>query len=263
MPLAAALLCAPATVLAALSTEQLAKIAQNPVGNIISVPFQNNTNLNYGPEEKTQNVLNIQPVIPVSINDNWNVITRTIVPVISMPELAPDVSSQQGIGDTVFTAFLTPANPGKWIIGAGPVAQLPTHNNSELGNQNWGLGPSVVMLHLDHASPWVFGLLANNVWSTTDGKQGGTYNNGLLQPFLNYNFKGGLYLTSSPILTANWKAEESGDIWTVPVGGGIGKIFHFGKLPVNSTLQAYYNVEKPEYGADWQIRAQVQLMFPK
>ena len=75
------------------------------------------------------------------------------------------------------------------------------------------------MLHLDHASPWVFGLLANNVWSTTDGKQGGTYNNGLLQPFLNYNFKGGLYLTSSPILTANWKAEESGDIWTVPVGG--------------------------------------------
>ena len=118
-------------------------------------------------------------------------------------------------------------------------------------------------MHLDHASPWVFGLLANNIWSTTDGKQGGTYNNGLLQPFPNYNFKGGLYLTSSPILTANWKAEESGDIWTVPVGGGIGKIFHFGKLPVNSTLQAYYNVEKPEYGADWQIRAQVQLMFPK
>ena len=87
------------------------------------------------------------------------------------------------------------------------------------------------MLHLDHASPWVFGLLANNVWSTTDGKQGGTYNNGLLQPFLNYNFKGGLYLTSSPILTANWKAEESGDIWTVPVGGG----WYWQDLPLRQT----------------------------
>ena len=93
--------------------DERAKLAQNPVGNLISVPFQNNTNLNYGPERGTQNILNIQPVIPISINKDWNIITRTIVPVIWMPSLGEDIGSTTGIGDTVFTAFLSPANPGK------------------------------------------------------------------------------------------------------------------------------------------------------
>ena len=257
-----AMLLAASFAFAELSPEELAKIAQNPVGDLISVPFQNNTNFNYGPEEKTQNILNIQPVIPVSINKDWNVITRTILPVISQPQLAPNVSSQQGIGDTTFTAFLSPANPGHWIWGAGPVLQLPTHDNRELGNSNWGMGPSFVVLHLAHGDPWVYGVLMNNVWSLSEGKQGGKYNNGLAQPFINYNFPSGLYLTSAPIVTVDWEARSS-DKWTVPIGGGVGKIFHFGKLPVNSQIGAYYNVEKPEFGADWQIRAQVQLMFPK
>ena len=93
-------------------------------------------------------------------------------------------------------------------------------------------------------------------------KAGGAYNNGLLQPFLNYNFAGGAYLTSAPIITADWEA-PSGQRWTVPVGGGIGKIFHLGKLPVNTQLSAYYNVVHPDDGANWQLRFQVQFMFPK
>jgi hypothetical protein len=246
---------------AALSATELAKIAQNPVGNMISVPFQNNTNHNFGPEKKTQNVLNIQPVIPVSVNREWNIITRTILPVISMPSLGPGDSRTNGIGDTQFTAFLSPANPGHWIWGAGGIVQMPTHSDSELGNDNWGLGPSFVLLHLEKGNPWVYGALVNNVWSV-GSSDSESYNNGLIQPFLNYNFKGGLYLTSSPIMTVNWKA-DSGDKWTVPLGGGVGKIFHFGKLPVNTQLSSYYNVVKPEYGANWQIRAQVQFMFPK
>jgi len=250
------------TAYGAMSEEELAKLAQNPVGNLISVPFQNNTNLNFGPEEGTQNVLNIQPVIPISVNKDWTVITRTILPVIHMPRLGPGVGSQDGIGDTVFTAFLSPANPGHLIWGVGPVLQLPTHDNQELGNDNWGAGPSFVVLHMEHGDPWVYGVLANNVWSLTDDKSGGKYNNGLIQPFINYNFKGGLYLTSAPIATVDWEARDS-DKWTVPIGGGVGKVFHFGKLPVNSQLSAYYNVEKPEFGPDWQIRAQIQLMFPK
>ena len=245
-----------------LSEEELAKLAQNPVGNLISVPFQNNTNLNFGPEKGTQNVLNIQPVVPISISDDWNVITRTILPVISMPSLGPDTGSLNGIGDTQFNAFLSPAKPGEWIWGAGPIVQLPTDSNAELGNKNWGLGPSFVVLHLEKGDPWVYGVLANNVWSLTSNKQGGAYNNGLIQPFVNYNFEGGLYLTSSPIATVNWKA-EAGQRWTVPIGGGVGKIFHFGKLPVNAQLSAYYNVVKPDFGSNWQIRAQIQLMFPK
>jgi hypothetical protein len=255
-----AMLFSVAPAFAAMSATELAKLAQNPVGNLISVPFQNNTNLNFGPEKKTQNVLNIQPVIPVSVSSEWNIITRTILPVISMPSLGPGDSRTNGIGDTQFTAFLSPANPGHWIWGVGGVVQAPTHSDSELGNNNWGLGPSFVLLHLEKGNPWVYGALVNNIWSV-GSRDSVSYNNGLIQPFLNYNFQGGLYLTSSPIMTVDWKAD--GEQWTVPLGGGVGKIFHVGKLPVNTQLSGYYNVVKPEYGPNWQIRAQVQLMFPK
>jgi hypothetical protein len=258
----AAVLFASLPVRAELSAEELAKLAQNPVGNLVSVPFQNNTNLNYGPEKGTQNILNIQPVVPFSVNKDWNIITRTILPVISMPSLGPGIDSLNGVGDLVMTAFLSPANPDQWIWGVGPVVQIPTNSNSELGNKNWGLGPSAVVLHLDHESPWVYGALFNNVWSVSSSKQGGSYNNFLLQPFINYNFKGGFYLTTAPIITADWNATGS-QRWTVPLGGGVGKIFHLGKLPVNTQVSAYYNVVKPDNGPNWQIRLQAQFMFPK
>ena len=248
---------------AALSSEELAKLAQNPVGNLISVPLQNNTNLNFGPEEGTQNIANLQPVIPISVNEDWNIITRTILPIVSNPQLYPGDDRTNGIGDTLFSAFLSPAQPGKVIWGVGTAIQVPTHSNSELGNRNWGAGPSFVVLHLEQGSPWVYGALVNNVWSTDSSDADPAYNNGVIQPFLNYNFKSGLYLTSSPVLTVNWKAEDSDDRWTVPLGGGVGKIFHLGKLPLNTQLGAYYNVVSPENGADWQLRAQVQVMFPK
>jgi hypothetical protein len=254
----------PVAAHAELSAEELAKLAQNPVANLISLPFQNNTNLNYGPLKKTQNILNIQPVIPFEVSPEWNIITRTIVPVISQPALFEGDSRTNGIGPTDFSAFLSPADPkGGVIWGAGPIVQIPTTSDSKLGSYRWGLGPTFVILHLDKGDPWVYGFLVNNVWSVGTGA-GGAYNNFLLQPFLNYNFEEhpGLYLTSSPILTADWKAPGSQQ-WTVPIGGGIGKIFHLGKLPVNTQISAYYNVVKPDFGPNWQIRAQVQLMFPK
>jgi len=204
-PAASRFLCTAALVTllqpsayAALSAVELAKLAQNPVGNLVSIPIQNNTNLNFGPENKTQNVANIQPVIPVSVN----------------------------------------------------------------GNRNWGVGPLFVGLHLNKGDPWVYGALISNVWSTSSSHDP-SYNNGVVQPFLNYNFHGGFYLTSSPIITVNWKAQKSSDEWTVPVGGGVGKIFHFGKLPLNTQLATYYNTVRPDDGADWQIRFQIQAMFPK
>ncbi len=257
-----AMVFAAAAAQAEMSAEELAKLAQNPVGNLISVPFQNNTNFNVGPLSGTQNILNIQPVIPISVNSEWNIITRTILPVIWQPAMSPTIDSTSGIGDIVLTAFLSPAQPKGLIWGAGPVLQIPTNSSAELGNKNWGLGPSVVVLKLEHGNPWVYGVLANNIWSLSSSKQGGSYNNGLIQPFVNYNFPGGLYIVSGPILTVDWKA-QSGQQWTVPLGGGIGKIFHLGKLPVNTSLQAYYNVVHPDNGADWQLRAQVQFMFPK
>jgi hypothetical protein len=197
------------------------------------------------------------------VDADWNIITRTIIPVISNPAFVRGDDRDNGVGDVQLTAFLSPAKPGNWIWGAGLVTQMPTNSADEFGNDNWGLGPTVVALHLEKGNPWVYGALVNNIWSLSSSEsRGGSYNNGLIQPFVNYNFPGGFYLTSAPIATVNWKA-DSGQKWTVPVGGGVGKIFHLGPLPVNTQLSAYYNVERPDFAANWQIRTQVQFMFPK
>ncbi len=246
------------------SLGEIAKSAQNPVAAMISVPFQNNTNFNVGPEEETQNILNIQPVIPFNLNENWNLITRTIIPVISQPKFAPGQDRENGIGDVQFSAFLSPIKPasGGWVWGAGPIAQLDTSTDDRLGSERWGLGPSAVVLRPDGA--WVYGALINNVFDVGGDDDRDDINQMLIQPFVNYNFpdKPGRYLTFAPIITANWEA-DSDNTWTVPLGGGIGQIIKWGHTPVNLQASAYYNVETPKNGADWQMRLQVQFLFPK
>jgi hypothetical protein len=239
----------------------VAKLAQNPIASVISVPFQDNANLNVGPEARTLNILNVQPVVPLSLSQNWNVVTRTILPVISSPTPTQEENRTNGIGDTLFTAFLSPAHSAGWIWGVGPAIQAPTHSEPSLGNGNWGLGPSFVVLHLDKGSPWVYGVLANNVWSVSHSGSH-SYSNGLMQPFINYNMRNGWYLASSPIITVNWSAPGSQQ-WTVPLGGGLGKIVHWERLPVNLQLAGYYNVARAAEGSNWQIRTQLQLLFPK
>jgi hypothetical protein len=244
------------------SAEDLAKKVQNPVADLISVPFQNNFNFDVGPEDDLQYVLNIQPVIPISLSKSLNLITRTIVPIISQPGFTPDQDRTTGLGDIQFTAFLSPAKSEGLIWGIGPIVQFPTNSSDRLGNDRWGLGASAVGLRLSKGSPWVYGVLINNVWSVGGSGSDPSYSNFLLQPFVNYNFPGGFYLVSAPIITADWKA-DSGDRWTVPLGGGVGKIVQIGRLPVNFQLQAFNNVAKPDNGADWQLRFQFQFLFPK
>lgn len=237
----------------------LARKTQNPVSNLISVPFQNNTNFGIGPDDKTQNILNIQPVWPFSLSEELNLITRTIFPVISQPGLAPGQDRTFGLGDTSFSAFFSPKKSGKLIWGAGPVFLLPTATDDVLGADKWGVGPSAVVLTM--RGPWVVGSLFSNVWSVA-GSGDDDVNLFTWQYFINYNLPKGLYLTSAPIITANWEA-DSDNRWTIPFGGGIGKIFKIGKQPLNGQISAYYNVEKPDFGPDWQLRVQLQFLFPK
>ena len=249
---------------AEMSAEELAKLSQNPVANLINVPFQNNTNFNYGPLDGTQNILNIQPVIPITVNNDWNVITRTILPLLWQPGLVQGQGTTFGLGDMQFSAFLSPSQPGAGglIWGVGAIAQLPTHTESNLGNNNWGLGPTAVVLRLEKDNPWVYGMLINNAWSLNTSSTAPAYNNLLFQPFVNYNLEGGTYINSVPIITASWDA-SSGNQWTVPLGAGIGHIFHLGRLPVNTQIGGYYNIIRPDNGPTFQLRAQVQFMFPK
>ncbi len=139
------------------SNEDLAKKTQNPLSDLISLPLQNNTNFGLGPDDETQNILNIQPVVPVHLSDDWNLINRVIFPVIYQPELVPGEGSEFGLGDVNYTAFFSPQDSGEVIWGVGPSIQLPTHTDDRLGSDLWGLGPSVVVLTMPH--PWVLGAL--------------------------------------------------------------------------------------------------------
>jgi hypothetical protein len=246
------------------SATELAKKTQNPVADLISVPFQNDFNFNTGEKDATVYVLNVQPVIPLKLTEDWNLITRTIIPIINQPSLfpGPDRISESafGLGDINPTFFLSPIKPGKFIWGFGPTFTIPTATNNKLGNGEFSMGPAAVALMMD--GPWVFGALLNQQWSVA-GWGDKRVSQLLLQPFVNYNLSDGWYLTSSPIMTADWVA-DSGDRWTVPVGAGVGKLFKVGKLPVNTSLAAYYNAEKPNRdSSDWQLRFQVQFLLPK
>lgn len=240
----------------------LAKKLQNPIGDLYSFPFQNNTNFNTGPNKGTQDILNIQPVIPIHVNADWTVITRTILPLVWQPSYAPEHTVPFGTGPTTFSAFLAPANPTNgWLWGVGPIVQIPTISDKSLGSNVWGGGPTGVLVYMK--GPWVAGVVANNVWSFggTPGRGGTSYNTFLVQPFVNYNFGGGWYVYSSPIITANWLT--AGDkAWTLPFGGGAGRVVKIGgKLPVNFQLGAYYNALRPEFGSTWQLRTQVTFIF--
>ncbi|MFO1476251.1 MAG: neuromedin U [Verrucomicrobiota bacterium] len=239
--------------------EDLAKAAQNPVAKLISIPFQNNFNFGVGPNSVCQYILNFQPVIPITLNEDWNLITRTIVPIINQPSPGPGIPNASGLGDINPTFFLSPASSGGLIWGVGPTFTFPTATDGILGSSEWMAGPAVVALTMQ--KQWVIGALMNNQWSFAGW--GSSQNRFLTQPFINYNFPGAWYLTFSPIITADWNA-DSAHRWVVPVGGGLGKIVRLGKLPLNLQLDAYYNVVTPAtYGADWQLRFQFQFLLPK
>ena len=250
---------------------ELVKQTQNPVADLISVPFQNNYNFAAGPKHNHMiYLLNIQPVIPVHITENWNLITRIIQPVINIPSLAPG-GNATGLGDMNPTFFLSSAKPGELIWGIGPTFTLPTATDKLLGNGKFSLGPAAVALTMQ--GHWVVGALMNNQWSVA-GWTSGHVNQFLIQPFINYNLPDHWYLVSAPILTANWAAPKAGDVWTAPLGGGVGKLFRLGeilplegheiaKLPINTQVQAFGNIARPDDGAKWQLRFQIEFLFPK
>lgn len=239
------------------SESDLARRTQNPIASLISVPFQANTTYRVGPREKAQNVLNIQPVVPFGLSETWNVITRTIIPIVSQPSFVRGQDRQDGIGNISLSTFFSPKAPafGRLIWGAGPVLALPTASNDRLGADQWAAGLTAVALVSQ--GPIVAGALVNNVFSL-EGRSSSAF---LLQPFLSYNFSHGWYVSSSPIITADWA--RSDDAWLVPVGGGFGKVHRFGPLPVNLSVQAFYNAEKPRAAGDWSTRFQVQFLFPR
>jgi hypothetical protein len=242
-------------------TTALAKQTQNPVADLISVPFQNNINFAIGPYSRVQNVLNIQPVIPIELNNNWNLITRVIIPVVSQPDVSTPSLGTSGFGDVNPTFFLSPAR-GTLIWGFGPTFSLRTETNSALGNGKWGAGPSFVALV--QPGKWTIGALMNNIWSFAGDKNAPKVNAFLLQYFVNYNLKKGWYVGTSPILTANWVGPTN-NRWVVPFGPIFGRVLRLGHQPVNAQAGVFYNAIRPDGipFPHWQVRFQLALLYPQ
>ena len=253
-------------------TEALAKATQNPVASLISVPFQNNTNFAIGPYNRTQNILNIQPVIPAKIASNWMLISRIIQPILWQPYSTQNTGGEFGFGDMSPTFFLSPAKHGTLIWGAGPAWVFPTATNQLLGQGKVSVGPSVVALM--QPGHWSIGALVNNVWSFAGSGGRPEVNQMTLQYFITYNLQKGWNISSSPIVSANWNDKApldaangddtpSGGRWTVPVGGGIGRITRLGPQPVNMALNFYGNVVHPSGASSWGMRFQIALLYPQ
>lgn len=225
--------------------DKLLTTFQNPVGDLISVPFQYNVNFPIGHYSRVQDVLNIQPVVPIALNNDWLLITRWIMPVVYQPDPGSacrvnggaaaelceirETDSEanggaNGLGDLNPSFFLSPAHPGKLIWGFGPTILLPTATAPTLGQGKWGAGPSIVLLM--QPKHWTVGILSNNIWSYAGNEGRPRVNQFLTQYFVTYNMAHGWFVTSSPIVTANWRAPDHNQ-WLVPFGAGFGKMTRF------------------------------------
>jgi len=235
--------------------EELAQKAANPIANLASLPLQLNSDFGLGPYDRSSNVLNVQPVVPLA---GGKLITRTILPFVWVPDVSAESGQlSSGLSDMVFTAFYV-SSGGSLMWGLGPVFEFPT-GGSTRGSDKWSAGLSGVVLA--QKGNWTLGLLANNVWSFAGDSDAADVNHGLAQYFIVYQLGRGWYLNSAPIITVNWEADE-GQKWKVPFGAGGGKLFFLGKLPINVQSQVYYYAVKPDVGPDWQWRLQVQTLFP-
>lgn len=237
----------------------LAKAVLNPVASLISLPLQNNFDWGAGPDgDGFQYKLNVQPVIPFSLNEEWNVISRTIVPYVYQENII-GTSSQSGLADTLQSFFFSPVKPtkGGWIWGAGPVLQLPTATDDLLGEEKWGAGPTAVLLRQE--GPWTYGALFNHVWSFAGTDDRADVSRTFLQPFVSYTTKTYTSLGLNTETTYDWEHEQ----WNVPLNVFVQQLLKVGKQPMALQLGGRYYADGPSTGPDWGLRFQLQFLFPK
>lgn len=255
----------------------LAQAAQNPLASVISVPLQWNSNFGMGLEDRTQNVILLLPVFPFSLGEKLTLITRHILPFINQPAITGDgpafgpipmppgrppeeFDRATGLGDYSGTFWLSPAGSGNLTWGLGATLLIPTATKPAFGADKWGAGPSGVVVWMPGS--WVTALIISNTWSFAGNEERADVNQLYAQLVANLNIGKGWYLTSAPVITANWEA-ESEDRWTVPIGGGAGRIFKIGSLPNDVRVSAFGYLAKPTNGPAWTLQIQWKLLFVK
>jgi hypothetical protein len=244
----------------------LRSAVQNPVASLYSLPFK--FIFDNGATNGNANFLNIQPVLPVTVGD-WNLVNRIIAPIIDAPGGVPGLPPiptpspgprATGLGDINYSLFFSPVKYDEVIWGVGPSVSMPTASETQLGSGKWSIGPTAVVLLQPKWGTW--GVLGRHIWSVAGDSARADVNQTLIEPFLSYNLDKGWYLTTDLIITANWQA-TSGNEWTVPLGGGVGRVMKWGSQPVNLRGEYYYNVVKPTGAPEWQMSFTVSFLFPK
>lgn len=254
---ACVLLASPAQ--AQSESAEMAKKLANPIGALISVPFQSNVDFGGGPAgDGWQYKLNLQPIVPLALNQDWLLISRTILPFISQENIS-GTSSQTGLSDAVQSFFLSPVKPTSrgWIWGAGPVFLLPTATDDLLGAKKWGAGPTAVVLK--QQSGWTYGALMNHIWSFAGDSERAAVNATFLQPFVSYTTKKATTVTLNTESTYDWEGEQ----WTVPVNLMLQQLVRVGTQPVAFTVGGRYYPKQPDGGPDWGLRFAFIFLFPK
>jgi hypothetical protein len=238
---------------------ELAKKLQNPIAALISALIQNNFDFDAGPGgDGFQYKVNIQPVIPITLNEDWNVISRTILPVVYQEKIFGN-SSQSGLSDTLQSLFFSPQKPTSsgWIWGAGPVFLLPTATDGLLGSGKWGAGPTAVVLKQEKG--WTYGMLANQIWSFAGEEGRQNVNATFLEPFVGYTTKSHTTFTINTESTYDWEHEQ----WTVPLNFMVSQLMKVGKLPIQFQVGVRYYADKPQDGPDWGLRFTATFLLPK
>ncbi|KXO76526.1 hypothetical protein [Brucella anthropi] len=238
--------------------QELARKLANPISSLISVPFQSNYDCCFGPKDSYRYTLNIQPVVPFSLNEDWNLIVRTIVPIVYQQAPAAGFDNRFGLSDIEQSFFFSPAQSVDGITwGVGPVFLWPTATNSEFGTGKWGAGPTGVILK--QQGGWTYGALANHIWSYAGHSDRDAVSQSFIQPFLTYTFPDTTALNLSSETSYDWTSEQ----WTVPINAGISKVFKFGEQRVSIGVSARYYAEAPSYGPKWGARFVTTFLFPE
>lgn len=250
------------TSVCAESDEELAKKAQNPIAAMISMPIQLNYDKRLGAGDDGEKwLLNVQPVIPFDLNPEWNLISRTVVPLIDQNDIAPGGTlDASGIGDVVQSLFFSPKAPtsGGWIWGAGPVLLLPTASDKLLGSKKWGLGPTAVVLRQHNG--WTYGVLGNHIWSVAGDDKRDDISATFMQPFLGYTTRSFTTFMINTESTYDWKSKS----WSVPINLTATQMLRIGGQPLTLQAGARYWADSPQGGPEgWGFRIAVTFLFPK
>jgi hypothetical protein len=240
------------------SDAELTKKLSNPVSSLTSVPLQFNYDCCFGPDDGDRTTLNIQPVVPISLGPDWNMIVRTIVPVIHQERTSPEADGASGFGDTVQSFFFSPKAQGDLIWAAGPVFQWPI-GRSELGAERWGAGPTALVLR--QSNGWTASLLANHIWSYAEhgDAQGPGISQTLVQPGLSWTSPRHTTLQVNSEATYNWKTRA----WTIPVNLQVSQLTAIGRQRVQFTGGVRVYAAREDEGPAWGLRFVTTFLFPR